>query len=130
MPDKNKKYCCPGKKKVIFHSPCKRWKLGRLSTGRAYPVASDGKAPLKERPLPLKGGGGGGPCDIMEDRARALSFVHAPLWEHCKCDIFTTLLELCRTYSAPFEKITTSEVGLAPYPPLCRPFRTYKFAVK
>ena len=34
-------------------------------------------APLKERPLPLSGGGGGGR------------------------DIITTLLELCRTYSAP-----------------------------
>ena len=43
-------------------------------------------------------------CDILEDRARALSLVFDPMWERCKCDIITTLLELCRTYSAPFEK--------------------------
>ena len=67
-------------------------------------------------------------CDRLEDRARALSLVFNPQRERCKCDIITTLLELCRTYSAHLEKKTTSEVGLTPYPPLCRPFRTYKNA--
>ena len=72
-----------------------------MPRGGAYLLASDGKAPLKERPLPPPGGGGGGPGDRLEDRARALSFVYDPLRERCKCDIITTLLELCRTYSAP-----------------------------
>ena len=45
--------------------------------GGDYIFASDGKAPLKERPLPSRErGGGGGPGDRLEDRARALSFVY------------------------------------------------------
>ncbi len=90
-----------GKKNAIFRIACKCRRYGRLSRGGSYLLASDGKAPLKERPLPLKGGGGGGPCDRLEDRARALSFMYDTIWELCKCDRITTLLEMCRTYSAP-----------------------------
>ena len=108
-------YCCLGKKNVIFRIVCKCGSYGRFSRGGAYLLASDGKAPLKERPLPPSGGGGGGPGDRLEDRARALSFVYDPLWERCKCDIITTLLELCRTYSAP--GTNGNECGRACAPP-------------
>ena len=48
-------------------------------------------------------------------RARALSFMCDTIWERCKCDIITILLEFCRTYSAP--RTNGNECGRACVPP-------------